>query len=52
MAKECLAIPEEHLPEVIYVIRTGLNKIKHSVKNEVYENLTKWCNETEKYLKD
>jgi hypothetical protein len=50
MAKEILAIPEEHLAEVIRVIRAGLALA--AVSNEVREQLTKWCDAEEEYLRD
>lgn len=51
MAKEILAVPEEHLEDVIYVIRRGLQSTKKSIDKEVYEQLKKWCDEEEEYLK-
>lgn len=48
MAKEVLAVPEEHLPEVIAVIRAGINAQNPS--KEVDEQLTQWCDEQERYL--
>lgn len=50
MAKEILAVPEEHLEDVIYVIRRGLSSTKKGIDKEVYEMLTKWCDEEEAYL--
>lgn len=49
MAKEVLAIPEEHLKEVIQVIRVGLQHVR--VAPEVLDQLTIWCMESEEYLK-
>jgi mannose/cellobiose epimerase-like protein (N-acyl-D-glucosamine 2-epimerase family) len=46
---EALYVPEEHLREVIEIIRTGL-KAKKKVSREVKKQLTKWCNEEEEYL--
>ena len=48
MAKEILAVPEEHLEEVILVLRTGLKTAK--VSKEVHERLSRWCDEEEKYI--
>lgn len=48
MAKEVLAVPEEFLPEVIHVILVGLNEV--TVSEDVYQNLTKWCNDELDYL--
>lgn len=54
MAKEILAIPEEHLAEVIRVIRAGLKSndgryLNISVETRV--QLEKWCAKEESYLK-
>lgn len=43
MSKEVLAIPEQHLAEVIKVIRAGLGCCK--VSDEVSEQLKHWCDE-------
>jgi hypothetical protein len=51
MASEVLAVPEEHLGDVIYVIRRGLMSTKKGIDKEVFEMLTKWCDEEEEYLK-
>jgi len=57
MAKEILAIPEEKLSEVIAVIRTGLEYVDDgydelpTISDETREQLTKWCNDEEDYLK-
>ena len=48
MASEVLAIPEEHVLEVVAVIREGLCAI--SVDDEVYERLTEWCDREENYM--
>jgi hypothetical protein len=50
MAKEVLYVPEEHLQEVIDVIREGL-KAKKQVRPDVRQALLKWCREEEEYLK-
>lgn len=45
---ETLHVPEEHLLEVINIIRSGL---KHeSCSNEVHKQLTEWCDEEEEYI--
>lgn len=51
MAREILSVPEEHLADVIYVIRRGLQSTKKGIDKEVFEMLTKWCDEEEEYLK-
>jgi hypothetical protein len=54
MAREILAVPEQHLDEVIRLIRLGLC---HSLdypghfSQEVREHLMRWCDEEEEYLK-
>lgn len=48
MASEILSVPEEHLLEVIAVIRAGLaNK---ACIPEVRERLAEWCDEEEAYI--
>jgi hypothetical protein len=49
MASEILTVPEEHLRDVIKVVRTGLSHTK-TVSKEVRDQLTKWCREEELYL--
>lgn len=49
MASEVLAVPEEHLLEVIAVIREGLNSV--DVDAEVFEQLSEWCNQEENYMR-
>jgi hypothetical protein len=49
MASEVLAIPEEHLAEVIKIIRSGLAHKGHVTK-EVRDQLKQWCDEEEEYL--
>lgn len=51
MASEILSVPEEHLEDVIYVIRRGLASTKRSIDKSVFDQLTKWCDEEEEYLK-
>lgn len=48
MASEALSIPEEHLGEVIDIIRAGLKSKKH-VTPEVRDALTTWCEEESEY---
>ncbi len=48
MASETLPVPEEHLEEVIKVIREGLKHVK--VKPAVSKALKQWCDEEEEYL--
>lgn len=49
MASEILPIPEEHLREVIAIIRAGLATRKRVTK-EVREQLEKWCEEEIEYM--
>lgn len=50
MASEILAVPEEHLAEVIAVIRAGLaSGVKVSAATRV--QLIEWCHEEASYLK-
>ena len=51
MASEILSVPEEHLEDVIYVIRRGLQFTKKGIHKDVLRQLTKWCDEEEEYLK-
>lgn len=51
MASEILAVPEEHLSDVIKVIRTGLKHTKR-VPRVVREQLKRWCDDEEEYLKE
>ena len=51
MAKEILAVPEEHLQEVIDIIRMGLDN-SLNVTPDVAYNLKKWCDGEEDYLND
>ncbi len=48
MATEVLYVPEEHLREVIAVIRWGL--CSSDVSEVVAEHLTQWCDEEEEYI--
>lgn len=47
---ETLHVPEEHLLNVIKVIRAGLSDKKVRVPREVRQQLKKWCDEEEKYI--
>lgn len=48
MATETLSVPEEHLLEVINVIRAGLKATK--VTPEVRARLGEWCKAEEEYI--
>jgi hypothetical protein len=50
VAKETLHIPEEHLEDVIHVIRRGLQFTEKGIDKDVFEALTQWCNDEEEYL--
>lgn len=52
MASETLSVPEDHLAEVIKVIREGLKATANdkSISMETREQLAKWCDEEEEYL--
>lgn len=55
MASEILAVPEEHLADVIRVIRAGLDVYGFEpeyLHPDVVEQLKKWCDEEEEYLKE
>lgn len=49
MASEILSVPEEHMTDVIKVIRMGLLHSK-TVDREVREQLEKWCKEHAEYI--
>ena len=51
MSKEILAIPEEHLKDVILVLKTGLRAKHNSIDVVVEYNLKSWIKQQEKYLK-
>lgn len=51
MAKEALHVPEEHLLEVVGIIRAGLRARRGGGTPEVHEQLEKWCDEGEEYLR-
>jgi hypothetical protein len=55
MAMEVLAVPEEYLREVIWVIRAGINAAggdghRPMISQGTEEQLLKWCKEEEEYL--
>jgi hypothetical protein len=47
---EILAIPEEHLLEVISVVRAGLRQMSQAITPECRNQLIKWCQDEEDYL--
>jgi len=54
MATEILVVPEEHLADVIWVIRAGLEEAQYKradrgITPGVIEQLTKWCDDQEEY---
>jgi hypothetical protein len=53
MATEILSVPEDHLLEVIKVIRAGLKATKDdkNITPETRQQLTKWCRDEEKYIR-
>lgn len=51
MARETLHVPEEHLLEVVDIIRAGLRARRGGGTPEVHEQLEKWCDEGEEYLR-
>ena len=51
MASEVLAVPEEHLQEVIDILKAGMFVMKKNISQDVAHNLGKWCEEEEQYLK-
>jgi hypothetical protein len=50
MAREVLAVPEQHLEDFIKVIRAGLSHT--DVDEEVREQLTDWCDDEEAHLQE
>jgi hypothetical protein len=51
VASEILNVPEEHLGDVIAVIRAGLVVTDRSnIKKVVRRQLKKWCDDEEEYL--
>lgn len=51
MTTELLPVPEEHILDVIKVIRAGLDSVEDQVDPEVAEQLKVWCDQEEDYLK-
>jgi len=51
MGTEILTIPEEHIEDVVNVIRTGLWHFGPE-NEEVTEQLHKWCDEQIEYLNE
>lgn len=49
MATEILTVPENHLLEVICVIRKGI-EASPKISPVVREQLMKWCTDEEKYM--
>ena len=49
MSSEILAIPEEHLQELIDIIRVGLEHTKY-ISTETRRQLIRWCDSEEAYL--
>ena len=45
MAKK--QIPEEHLGDVIFILRLGIQECNNLVEKEVCQQLLKWCDEME-----
>ena len=53
MANEILAVPEDHLGDVIRILELGMVRARDlgvTIHPEVFEQLTKWCNEEKEYL--
>lgn len=50
MAREILAIPEQHLEHVVLVIQAGLRARQHDIPIEVSEGLADWCDQQVEYL--
>lgn len=50
MASESLNVPEEHLRDVIRVIKGGVFAVENCPE-EVKEALLTWCREEEEYLR-
>lgn len=48
MATESLNVPEEHLAEVVEIIRAGLIVVESA--DEVAGPLRDWCEDVEEYL--
>lgn len=52
MSSETLSVPEEHLADVIKIIRAGIRAEAHQIPEVVRLELTDWCDEEERYLKE
>lgn len=55
MASGILAVPKEHLLDVIWIIRKGIKQaeddcVYHLIAPEVITQLTKWCDNQENLL--
>lgn len=50
MATELLRVPEEHLWDVIGIIRAGLAHLPHPIHPDIREALEDWCDDEENYL--
>jgi len=50
MPGEVLTVPEDHLLEVIAIIRAGL-RATPKITPEVKRQLTKWCKNEERYIR-
>lgn len=50
MAKEILAIPEEHLPQFLDVLAIGITGMSGTLDKELKEYLSKWHKETCDYI--
>lgn len=51
MATEILAVPEEHLSDVINIIRAGI-RVKDHVDPKAKLLLSIWCDKEQEYLDD
>ena len=49
MATEVLAIPEDYLQDVIWIIQAGCLSAKYA-SNDVREHLEEWCDEMQAYV--
>lgn len=52
MASEILSVPEEHLEQVIRVLRAGVQicTLRRQIVKEVRAELLQWCEAEEEYL--
>jgi len=51
IATEILSVPEDNLEETIKIIRSGLKLEWKSISEETKDNLIRWCDEEEEYIK-